>query len=109
MITKGENKTMDAKSNDLLSRNRVFLWNAIGTSFLLLIPFIAMQFTSEVDWTLGDFVAMGVLTFGITSMFVLVARKVQRKNRFAVGVAFALAFLWLWAELAVGVFTNWGS
>jgi uncharacterized membrane protein len=103
------NKTMEAKSMDIISRNGIFLWIALGTGLLLMIPLVAMQFTSEVNWTLSDFILMGVLIFTVSSLFVLVARKVQKKSRLAVGAVFLLGFLWLWAELAVGVFTTWGS
>jgi len=51
---------------------------------------------------------MGTLIFGMGSLYALVARRV-RKHRFIIGGVFVLTFLWLWAELAVGVFTNWGS
>jgi hypothetical protein len=109
MINQEGDKIMDTKRTDLLTQNIVFLWIAVGTALLLLVPFVAMRFTNEVNWTPGDFVAMGALIFGISSLFVFVARKVQKKSRLAVGVMFLFAFLWLWAELAVGVFTNWGS
>jgi hypothetical protein len=68
-----------------------------------------MQFTNEINWTLGDFIVMGILLFGTSSAFVLTARKSNKKYRAAIGIAFLIVFLWLWAELAVGVFTNWGS
>jgi hypothetical protein len=94
---------------EIISQNRIFLWIGAATGALLLIPLIAMQFTQEVNWTLSDFIVMGALIFTVSSLYVLVARKVHKKNRLAVGVLFLLVFLWLWAELAVGVFTNWGS
>jgi hypothetical protein len=68
-----------------------------------------MQFTAAVDWGIMDFVVMGALVFGTCSLFVLVARKVPNKYWLAVGVLFAGAFLYVWAELAVGIFTNLGS
>jgi len=98
-----------ARNTDLISRNSVFLWIALATGLLLLVPLVAMQFTAEVNWTLGDFVAMGVLLFGSGTLFVLVARVAPRKYRALIGFAITVAFLWLWAELAVGIFTNWGS
>jgi hypothetical protein len=52
---------------------------------------------------------MGVLLFGMTSLFVLVARRVPARRRVVVGGLFLLAFLYVWAELAVGVVTNLGS
>ena len=100
---------MTARNTDLISRNSVFLWIALATGLLLLVPLVAMQFTAEVNWTLGDFVAMGILLFGSGTLFVLVARVAPRKYRALIGFAITLAFLWLWAELAVGIFTNWGS
>lgn len=100
---------MNDSRMDLLDKNIVFVWIAVMTGFLLTIPLTAMQFTDEVSWTYGDFVIMGALIFTVSSLFVMTARKVKKSNRLAVGVLFLLAFFWLWAELAVGVFTNWGS
>jgi protein-S-isoprenylcysteine O-methyltransferase Ste14 len=42
---------------------------------LLLIPFLAMQFTSEVNWTLSDFLVAGVLLFGTGLLIELAFRK----------------------------------
>lgn len=86
-----------------------FAWVAAGSAALLLIPFVAMQFTQEVDWSTGDFLVMGTLLFVTGSTFVFVARKVDRRRWWLVGVLSAAAFLYVWAELAVGVFTNLGS
>jgi len=100
---------LKAKSNDIIMQNKIFLGIALAPALVLLIPLIAMQFTSEVNWTLSDFIIMGVLLFGMGSMFVLVARKTRKEHRLVIGIAFAAALLWIWAELAVGVFTTWGS
>ncbi len=100
---------MYTKSNDLIAQNKVFLWIAAITGIILSIPAVAMQFTPEVDWGSEDFIVIGALLFGAGSLFVLVARVIPSKYRVLIGVAFLLAVLWLWAELAVGLFTNWGS
>ncbi|MBT8256125.1 MAG: hypothetical protein KJO23_06250 [Bacteroidia bacterium] len=71
---------------------------------LLLVPFIAMQFTSEVNWELGDFVIAGVLLLVTGLMVELVLRKTSNKYRFPVLAAIVLLFLLVWAELAVGIF-----
>ena len=72
---------------------------------LLLIPFIAMQFSSEVVWTVSDFIIMGILLL-VTGLGIdLVLRKVSsRKNRLIISGIILAVFFMIWAELAVGVF-----
>ena len=100
---------MKTKSNDIIMQNKVFIWIALATGLILLIPLIAMQFSDEVVWTLLDFATAGALLFGAGLMFVLAARKVDKRYRVAIGIALAAALLYVWAELAVGIFTTWGS
>lgn len=90
-------------------QNSVFIWIALATGAVLLIPLIAMQFTTEVKWDATDFMVMGSLLFGIASLFVLAARRAPRKHRLLIGGMFIAAFLYFWAELAIGLFTNLGS
>lgn len=72
---------------------------------ILLVPLVAMQFTKEVVWTLGDFVAAGMLLICTGLMVVLSARRLRRRRaRCIVGVALALALILTWIELAVGIF-----
>lgn len=100
---------MSQDSNHVIFRNFIFVWIALATMAILLIPFVAMQLTTEVRWGAADFVVMGSLLFGMGSLFVLVARKAGRSRRLLIGMMFLAAFLYVWAELAVGVFTNLGS
>ena len=100
---------MKPGTNDVFMRNSVFVWIALVTGLLLLIPLIAMQFTNEVNWNSTDFVVMGFLLLFTGSLFVLVSRKSPRRRRGIIGIMFAAAFLYIWAELAVGVFTNFGT
>ena len=100
---------METKNPHTLMQNKVFLWIALAIGLILLIPLVAMQFKGDVNWTLSDFIVMGLLVFGTGSVFVLAARKVNRRYWAVIGIALAAAFLYLWAELAVGIFTNWGS
>ncbi|WP_291777560.1 hypothetical protein [Cecembia sp.] len=74
-------------------------------AFLLSIPFIAMQFTKEVQWSLYDFILMGVL-LSITGLGIdLVLRKFPKLQQRLLFIAVVLgAFFLIWAELAVGLF-----
>ena len=100
---------MSSGANDIGMRSGVFVWMACATGLLLLIPLIAMQFTDEVNWSIGDFIIMGLLLFGIGSTAVLVSRKLPRQRRTVVIILSVLTLLWIWAELAVGVFTGIGN
>jgi hypothetical protein len=75
---------------------------------ILMVPLVAMQFTYEVDWNLFDFIIAGILLFG-TGLGIDMALRKMGKYRVIGALAVVGLFLWLWAELAVGVFTNWGS
>lgn len=74
----------------------------MGTAFILLIPYVAMQFTSEVNWGLFDFIIAGIVLFSFG--FAYEALSLRVKNRFALAAVLLLIFLLVWAELAVGVF-----
>jgi len=72
---------------------------------LLLLPFIAMQFTREVNWSLSDFVIAGILLFGTGLTIELVLRKIkQTKYRLLLCSIILLALFLVWAEQAVGIF-----
>ena len=77
----------------------------LSVTLILLIPLIAMQFTGEVNWTLMDFVVMGVLLLGTGLLIELVLRKVKKTvYRIAICGVILLALTLIWAELAVGIF-----
>ena len=76
-----------------------------GIAFLLSIPFIAMQFTDEVNWTVFDFIVAGILLLGTGLLCWLVIRKVNKiKHRLAICLTILAVLLLIWAELAVGIF-----
>lgn len=85
-------------------QNKVFVWIALGTASILMIPLVAMQFSSEWDWGLADFAIIGTLIFGMGFMFVHIARVIPRKYRVLTGIGFAIVLLLMYGELAVGIF-----
>ncbi len=83
------------------TRWTLFLWG--GAAALLSVPSIAMRFTSEVNWSAGDFVVMGVLLSVSCGVIELAARR-GSGIAYKLGVIAAVGggFLIVWANLAVG-------
>ena len=72
---------------------------------ILSIPLIAMRFTKEVNWTLSDFLIMGILLFITTFTIDFVLKKFKTlKSRLILVVATLALLVLVWAELAVGIF-----
>ncbi|WP_218136863.1 hypothetical protein [Hymenobacter terrestris] len=70
----------------------------------MLIPFVAMRFTQEVQWDLFDFAFAGFLLFGTGLAFELVAgRGGTTAYRLGVGMGLAAALLLVWVNGAVGI------
>lgn len=81
---------------------RMALWSA--AALLLAAPWLAMQFTEEVDWTGFDFAAFGLMLAGACCAFESMARATgNRISRAAAAVAILTAFFLVWINLAVGV------
>ena len=89
----------------MVLQNKRLIFILASIVFILLIPFVAMQFTGEVNWSAFDFSIMGALLLGTGLVCELVLRKVQKTEyRIALcGVILVVLFL-IWAELAVGIF-----
>jgi hypothetical protein len=85
-------------------QNKRLIGVVLTVPVLLLIPFIAMRFTDEVKWKLGDFIIMGILLLGTGLMCELVLRLVTKTgHRIAICGAILAVFLLVWIELAVGI------
>lgn len=79
----------------------------IGPALLLLVPLVAMQFSAEVQWSLFDFVVMGVLLYGAGFTYLLLARMSgSAAYRAAAAMAMVTALLLVWMNLAVGIIGN---
>lgn len=85
-------------------RNR---WSAVAWSIaaaLLLTPLVAMQFTTEVNWSGSDFVVFGAMLGTALGTCELALRsRYDRRYKLAVGIAVAAAFLLVWINAAVGI------
>ena len=89
----------------MFTQNKRLLIIVLSVVLILLIPLIAMQFSSEVNWTLIDFIIAGVLLFGTGLILELISKKIKKKGNRIVLIIIILGLLILiWLELAVGIF-----
>jgi hypothetical protein len=86
-------------------RWRLAVW---GTAALILLaPWVAMQFTSEMNWDETDFIFIGVMLGIACGTYELAARMTgSSAYRGGVGVAVVASFLLIWMNLAVGIIGN---
>ena len=72
---------------------------------ILSIPLMAMQFTEEVNWTISDFLVMGILLFTTVFTIDFLLKKFKTlKSRLILTVGIVVLLALVWAELAVGIF-----
>ena len=65
---------------------------------------MAMQFTKEVNWTISDFLVMGILLFTTVFTIDFVLKKLKTlKSRLILIVGIVVLLALVWAELAVGI------
>jgi len=87
----------------ILNKRRAIILSLIG--FILLLPLIGMQFSSEVNWTISDFIIAGILLalvgLSIELVFKLASTKKQRLILLAIVLILGLL---TWVEMAVGIF-----
>lgn len=84
------------------NRSRPVIWGA--AALLLLLPAVAMQFTSEVNWTASDFITMGAMLAAACGAYELATwLSGNTVYRAAFGIAVVTAFLLVWINLAVGI------
>jgi hypothetical protein len=82
-------------------------WRIAGwgmAALILLLPLVAMRFTSEMNWTISDFVFIALLV-GVVGVTVELTVKVtgNRSQRAAVAIALATAALTVLVNGAVGM------
>jgi hypothetical protein len=85
-------------------------WRAVGWGgavALLAVPFVAMRFTREVNWTTGDFI-FAALLFGLVGLAFELAVRTSSNRAWRAGAALAVlaSFLLVWVNAAVGMIGN---
>jgi len=91
----------------MITQNKRLTGILLTIVLLLLVPLIAMQFTAEVNWSVMDFVVMGILLLctGLSCELVLRSVKNFERRLLLVGIILFVFFL-IWAQLAVGLLSK---
>lgn len=91
----------------MTTQNKRLIGILLTVAVLLLIPLVAMQYRTDVVWTLSDFIFAGVLLGGTGIAFEL-ALRATNNNAYRVAFAMGLAgaFLLVWINGAVGIIGN---
>ncbi|HVF69415.1 MAG TPA: hypothetical protein VNA13_02490 [Xanthomonadales bacterium] len=92
----------------IITRNKDIAGVFGVTTGILLIPLVAMQFTTKADWNLFDFLIMGILISGTGLLIVMTGRKVKNTiHRAAIILALLVMLILTWVQLAVGIIDTW--
>ena len=88
-----------------LTMNLKVIKRALYPLLLLLIPLFGNLFSNQVNWSLFDFIVMGLLLVLTGLSIHFIKEKVRNKKLRIVPIIFVIIiFLMIWAELAIGVF-----
>ncbi len=75
------------------------------STLILLIVYVASHYSSEVNWSLLDYVIMGVLLYGGSYLAHVLQRKITSpKMRVFALLGLFILIVFIWIELAVGIF-----
>lgn len=99
------NEVTKRRAGTVLTPARIIGWGTIAT--LIILPAVAMQFTTEVNWTLADF-AFAIAMLGGVGLAFEMAVRANGSWAYRGGAATALCaglFL-LWGNAAVGIVGN---
>lgn len=85
--------------------NTIYIYLTIAVAAALLVPYLL-----GAPWTLFDYIVAGILIGIVGIISNITTRKVaDQKKKIMVWLGIIAVGLYVWAELAVGVFTNLGS
>jgi hypothetical protein len=102
-----------AKEAESTGGRRWSIWRIAGwtiPALLLLLPLVAMRFTTEVNWTASDFVVAAVLFGSVGLAFELIVhRSASLAYRAGAALAVVAAFLTIWVNGAVGMIGSEGN
>lgn len=102
-----------AANGEMAARKGASPWRILGWGTavgLVLLPLVAMQFTSEVNWTFSDFIAAGLM-IGLTggALELAVRTSANPWARAGSAVMILASLLLVWVNLAVGFLGSEGN
>jgi hypothetical protein len=72
-------------------------------ALILMLPLV-LRF----NWDETDFIVVGILLITVVAALELIMKKAGKYKAYAIALLL-FAAAWFYVELAVGLFTNWGS
>ena len=90
------------KSQKALISRKIVSRLVLVTAAILLIPLIAMQFTNEVSWQIGDFILAAILLFSFGYLYVILTKNINSPiNKALIGIVILVLLAIVWAVIAV--------
>ena len=72
---------MKAKSlQAFLQSKSVFLWLILAVAIVLLVPFVAMQYSADVNWSALDFITIAILLLAMGLAFIFLGRSTVKRK-----------------------------
>lgn len=86
-------------------KQKQFVYLMVGVVALLMLPLIGSYISTEINWSLFDYIVMGILltVTGLTAILVYNCFK-NSKLKFLYLAIIGVVFLLIYIELAVGLF-----
>jgi hypothetical protein len=85
-------------------RNKALKITLVFPAVILLLPAIAMLFSSEVKWSVFDFIIAAILLYGASFGIYLITSIKTKWLRIGLMSVIFMLFILVWGELAVGIF-----
>ncbi|MCK0115398.1 permease prefix domain 2-containing transporter [Gelidibacter sp. F63206] len=99
------NHLSNTNTMEIINHNKRLVTILAIAIAILIIPLVAMNFTTDVNWSVFDFIVAGILLVGTGLALEFILRKIKTlKYRIILGIVLFVALFVIWAELSVGIF-----
>jgi len=99
------NHLSNTNTMEIINQNKRLVTILAIAIAILFIPLIAMNLSKDVNWTLFDFIVVGILLVGTGLTLEFILRKIKTlKHRIIFGIILFVVLFLIWAELSVGIF-----